>query len=72
LGGVATPLEWCIDRDGEQNEQHSIQQNWSPNKFKASGFEFIWRPVLLNGVLLVLLAVAINSPFKWRRYPAKT
>ena len=35
------------------------------------GFEFIWRPVLLNAVLLVLLAVAINAPFKWRRYPAK-
>ena len=36
------------------------------------GLEFIWRPVLLNAVLLVLLAVAINAPFKWRRYPAKT
>ena len=35
------------------------------------GFEFIWRPVLLNAVLLVLLAVVINSPFKWRRYPVK-
>jgi CBS-domain-containing membrane protein len=36
------------------------------------GLEFIWRPVLLNAVLLVLLAVVINAPFKWRRYPAKT
>ena len=36
------------------------------------GFEFIWRPVLLNAVLLVLLAIAINAPFTWRRYPAKT
>jgi hypothetical protein len=35
LGGVATPLEWCVYRDGEQNEQYSIQQDWSPNKFKA-------------------------------------
>ena len=35
------------------------------------GFEFIWRPVLLNAMLLVLLAVAINAPFKWRRYPVK-
>ena len=35
------------------------------------GFKFIWRPVLLNAVLLVLLAVAINAPFKWRRYPVK-
>ena len=36
------------------------------------GFEFIWRPVLLNAVLLVLLAVAVNKPFAWRQYPAKS
>ena len=35
------------------------------------GFSFIWRPVLLNAVLLVLLAVVVNAPFAWRRYPAK-
>jgi CBS-domain-containing membrane protein len=35
------------------------------------GYKFIWRPVLLNAVLLVLLAVVINAPFAWRRYPAK-
>jgi hypothetical protein len=28
--------------------------------------------VLLNAVLLVLLAIAINAPFAWRRYPAKS
>ena len=33
--GVATPLEWCVNYHGEQYEQHSIQQNWSPNKFVA-------------------------------------
>ena len=36
------------------------------------GYSFIWRPVLLNAVLLVLLAVLINAPFAWRRYPAKS
>ena len=35
------------------------------------GYTFIWRPVLLNAVLLVLLAIVINAPFAWRRYPAK-
>jgi CBS-domain-containing membrane protein len=35
------------------------------------GYTFIWRPVLLNAVLLVLLAIVVNAPFKWRRYPAK-
>jgi len=36
------------------------------------GYTFIWRPVLLNAVLLVLIAVVINAPFAWRRYPAKS
>ncbi len=36
------------------------------------GFKFIWRPVLLNAVLLVLLAIAVNKPFAWRQYPAKS
>ena len=35
------------------------------------GYTFIWRPVLLNALLLVLLAIVINAPFAWRRYPAK-
>ena len=35
------------------------------------GYTFIWRPVLLNALLLVLLAIVINAPFSWRRYPAK-
>lgn len=35
------------------------------------GFQFIWKPVLLNSVLLVLLAFVVNYPFEWRRYPAK-
>ena len=36
------------------------------------GYSFIWRPVLLNAVLLVLLAIVINAPFAWPRYPAKS
>jgi len=36
------------------------------------GWEFIWRPVLLNAVVLVVLAVAVNAPFAWRRYPVRT
>ena len=35
------------------------------------GYSFIWRPVLLNALLLVALAFLINAPFAWRRYPAK-
>ncbi|MEY3615328.1 MAG: hypothetical protein RLZZ518_329 [Actinomycetota bacterium] len=33
------------------------------------GYEYIWRPVLLNAVLLVVLAVVLNAPFPKRRYP---
>jgi CBS-domain-containing membrane protein len=36
------------------------------------GYSFIWRPVLLNAVLLVVLTFVINAPFAWRRYPAKS
>ena len=34
------------------------------------GFKFIFYPVLVNAVIMVLLGVLINSAFKWRRYPA--
>jgi CBS-domain-containing membrane protein len=35
------------------------------------GYEFVWRPVLLNAVLLVVLAVIVNASFAWRRYPSR-
>jgi CBS-domain-containing membrane protein len=35
------------------------------------GWEFVWRPVLLNTVILVVLAVVVNAPFAWRRYPTR-
>lgn len=34
------------------------------------GFEFVLVPVALNAALMVLLAVAFNGLFPWRRYPA--
>ncbi|MCC7262019.1 MAG: HPP family protein [Candidatus Latescibacteria bacterium] len=34
------------------------------------GFSFLWMPVLLNALVIVLVAVAFNYAFKWRRYPA--
>jgi CBS domain-containing membrane protein len=34
------------------------------------GFKFVLFPVLTNAVAMVLLAILINSAFKWRRYPA--
>jgi CBS-domain-containing membrane protein len=36
------------------------------------GWEFVWRPVLLNAMVLVVLAVVVNAPFAWRRYPVRT
>lgn len=34
------------------------------------GYGFVLAPVALNAALLVLLAVLLNAPFAWRRYPA--
>lgn len=34
------------------------------------GFGFVLFPILANAVVMVLLAIAINGAFKWRRYPA--
>jgi len=37
---------------------------------QSLGFGFVLFPVLSNAAAMVLLAVLINSVFKWRRYPA--
>lgn len=34
------------------------------------GYKFVILPVLANAIAMVLLAILINSAFKWRRYPA--
>lgn len=34
------------------------------------GFSFVLFPVLTNAVVMVMLAVLLNSAFHWRRYPA--
>jgi CBS domain-containing membrane protein len=34
------------------------------------GYKFVVFPVLANAVVMVLLAILINSAFTWRRYPA--
>ena len=39
---------------------------------RSLGWSFVAMPVLANGAVMVLLAVAINRSFPWRRYPAPT
>ncbi len=34
------------------------------------GYSFVACPVLLNALVIVAAAVAVNYPFAWRRYPA--
>ena len=34
------------------------------------GYQFVLTPVLLNAVIMLLAAVAVNYAFPWRRYPA--
>lgn len=36
----------------------------------ALGYQFVLTPVLLNVSIMLLVAVAVNYPFPWRRYPA--
>lgn len=33
------------------------------------GYDFVLTPVLENAVVLLLVAVLVNLPFRWRRYP---
>jgi CBS domain-containing membrane protein len=34
------------------------------------GFQFVLCPVFINAAVMVLLAIGLNAPFPWRRYPA--
>ena len=34
------------------------------------GWSFVLRPVMLNALCIVAVAVLFNGPFRWRRYPA--
>lgn len=36
----------------------------------ALGFQYVLTPVLLNALVILIVAVAFNYPFAWRRYPA--
>lgn len=35
------------------------------------GYSFVWRPVMLNALTIVVIAVLFNALFPWRRYPAQ-
>ncbi len=41
------------------------------DKLHQLGFSYMLDPVLLNAATLLLVAVAFNGIFKWRRYPAR-
>jgi len=36
----------------------------------ALGYAYVLAPVLVNAVVILLTAVLVNYPFRWRRYPA--
>lgn len=37
---------------------------------RALGYTFLWRPVMLNALVIVAVGIAFNALFPWRRYPA--
>lgn len=34
------------------------------------GYMYVWLPIAINSVIILLVAIAFNWAFKWRRYPA--
>lgn len=36
----------------------------------ALGYQFVLTPVLVNALIMLLAAIAVNYAFQWRRYPA--
>lgn len=39
-------------------------------KLHALGYSYEFEPILLNTITILLVAIAFNALFKWRRYPA--
>lgn len=37
---------------------------------QALGYRYVLTPVLLNTLIILVVAVVVNAPFPWRRYPA--
>jgi len=42
----------------------------SGSKVHALGYMYVLTPVMLNASIILLVAIAVNMPFAWRRYPA--
>lgn len=42
----------------------------SGSKVHALGYMYVLTPVMLNASIILLVAIAVNLPFGWRRYPA--
>lgn len=40
------------------------------SELHALGFQYVLTPVLLNAAILLIVAIAVNYAFPWRRYPA--
>lgn len=42
----------------------------SGSKVHALGYMYVLTPVMLNASIILLVAIAVNMPFRWRMYPA--
>ena len=40
-------------------------------KLHDLGYAFVYEPILLNAVVILLIAIVFNGLFRWRRYPAQ-
>jgi CBS-domain-containing membrane protein len=56
----------CLHPPGGATALHAVLGGEAVH---ALGYGYVFNPVLLNVVVLLVVAVAFNYPFAWRRYP---
>jgi CBS-domain-containing membrane protein len=56
----------CLHPPGGATALHAVLGGEAVHSL---GYGYVFNPVLLNVVVLLIVAVAFNYPFAWRRYP---
>ncbi len=56
----------CLHPPGAASALTAVFAN---DAVRDMGYQFVLMPVALNAAILLVIALAFNAPFKWRRYP---
>ena len=57
----------CIHPPGAASALTAV---FATDGIREMGYSFALAPVALNAIVLILMAIAFNAPFAWRRYPS--